>query len=123
MTTDPTTPITTDLLCVGCQYNLRTRTASDACPECGLPIAQTLTHRKEHAGAVVDARLLRIACYCIAVPSLLCPLFMAGMFVLSRFEKMAPRGVVVAEILLRDLGQIVFVATLIVGVFLFLNAV
>jgi predicted amidophosphoribosyltransferase len=31
--------ITTDTLCIHCQYNLRTRTSADRCPECGTPIA------------------------------------------------------------------------------------
>ncbi|QQE10263.1 hypothetical protein JD969_12200 [Planctomycetota bacterium] len=43
-TTDiaPDAPITQDLVCINCNYNLRTLTPSQLCPECGHPISITL---------------------------------------------------------------------------------
>lgn len=37
-----------DLPCVECKYNLRSRGAADACPECGTPVARTLKEQPLH---------------------------------------------------------------------------
>src|SRR5689334_16224239 len=123
MTPAPTTPIATDLLCIACQYNLRTRTLHDRCPECGLAIADTLAHRQRHAQAIENPRLLRAACYFFALPSLACPVYVAALSTLVFFEPSSPRFIFIAEVLLRDLAQLVFNFSLLVGVLLFLNAV
>ena len=34
-----------DLICIGCEYNLRALSPTGRCPECGLPIAATLRAR------------------------------------------------------------------------------
>lgn len=52
----PPLPINDDLLCMHCRYNLRTRSAADRCPECGLAIARTLAHLRESAGILIDRR-------------------------------------------------------------------
>ena len=49
-------PIDDDIHCIDCHYNLRTRTAADRCPECGLAVAQTLEHLKANARAIADPR-------------------------------------------------------------------
>jgi hypothetical protein len=37
------TPVTTDLTCVHCGYNLRTLSSMSRCPECGLPVNESLS--------------------------------------------------------------------------------
>ncbi|QDU32850.1 hypothetical protein KS4_08870 [Poriferisphaera corsica] len=39
-------PITTDLPCAQCEYNLKTLSPTQSCPECGYPVNQTLDHRQ-----------------------------------------------------------------------------
>lgn len=39
-----TAPITFDLPCLGCRYNLRSLPVENICPECALPIRRTLEH-------------------------------------------------------------------------------
>lgn len=39
---DPDQPLTSDLPCVACEYNLRTIAAGACCPECGAPVARSL---------------------------------------------------------------------------------
>jgi hypothetical protein len=116
-------PIATDLLCIACQYNLRTRSTADVCPECGLPVAQTVDHRQKHAGAVRNVQRLRVACWWLAIPSLLCPVYVAGLLTLLHFQRPGMRPPTAAEILARDAGQLALVATLLVGVLCFLSAV
>ena len=115
-------PISTDLLCIACQYNLRTRTATDLCPECGLPVAQTIAHRRQHASAITHPRLFRLACYCLAIPSLVCWLYALLYWVLDHFVTRAPGPMVLAQYLLRDLAQIAFMVTLLVATLFFLNS-
>ena len=39
---ESSTPIDRDLACARCGYNLRTLNPADACPECGLPLAESI---------------------------------------------------------------------------------
>lgn len=57
--------ISDDLLCVTCEYNLRTLQENGRCPECGTPVAHTLEMcaRKHHVGS-------RLAMGCLIIPGL-----------------------------------------------------
>src|SRR5690242_11816731 len=77
--------IETDLLCIGCQYNLRTRRAADRCPECGLAVAESEKHHKEHAGAIVAPRAVLWAFWVLGTACVLALFYAAGVYFL--FEK------------------------------------
>ena len=61
-----------------CHYNLRTRSTDERCPECGLPIAETLAHLRQSAGLIADERALNAGARLLgwtslaAAPSLAC---------------------------------------------------
>ncbi|HEY4328148.1 MAG TPA: hypothetical protein VGN88_00320, partial [Phycisphaerae bacterium] len=117
-------PITTDLLCMGCQYNLRTRTLRDRCPECGLPISDTAQHYKTNQGAIRSPAGLRVAFYFLGVPAVL-GFFLTGLicYLNWRHDLAGGNWEPVAIVLLQVLGQFAFVTTLLIGVYLFLGSV
>jgi hypothetical protein len=121
--TTPPQPLASDFLCIACQYNLRTRTPNDRCPECGLPVAQTIAHRRRHAHVIQDPRLFRLACYCLAIPSLACWVYILFYWVLEPFAARAPGAVILTQYLLRELGQLAFLLALLTGTLFFLYSV
>src|SRR5205814_37752 len=56
VTTSETQPISRDISCISCGYNLRTLSVSAVCPECGTTIEKSLTTDRLDAA---DPRWLR----------------------------------------------------------------
>ena len=116
----PPLPIDHDLLCIGCRYNLRTKTAADRCPECGLEVAKTLAHLRENAGAIADFRAFRVAAGIFAGISIAAvPLLALRAFTESPWGgRMIGPQFRFVNVLAGDIFHIAFLALLIAGVWL-----
>lgn len=113
----PSPPLAADLLCIHCQYNLRTRSPQDRCPECGAPVAQSLAHYRAYAGAIREPAALRLAAWCFAVPSLLAIVAYLLLALLRLATRSSPSGTIL-DLFFQYVLHVVFIAALLLGVIL-----
>ena len=114
----PTQPIEEDLFCTGCQYNLRTRTPSDRCPECGLPIARTLEHYQTHRGAIARSGYLRAAAWIFAAVSFLSIVPLAVIYTLIFFTPSGSPWVIFLHAVTQVISHGCFAIAVAAGVYL-----
>ena len=113
-----------DLLCIKCQYNLRTRTPADRCPECGTPVSESVAHYKEHARAVVQPVMIRVAAWCLAIPSLLALFsFVATSLFRLYVQRSSDARLVLADAAVRQLVHAVYAMFLFAGVSILCSSV
>jgi len=112
------TPLSQDFFCIHCQYNLRTRTPADRCPECGAPVSDSISHHRDHAEAIVHPRLLQAAAVLFGAAMLLCVVTFVLVYGLRFFGPTAlnPRGMI-REDLLISMAQLIFVGGIVSGIF------
>lgn len=108
--------IATDILCVKCHYNLRTRPRDGVCPECGQPIPASVKHHLMYAGAILEPATLRLAAYCFAAPALLSLVVCVGLYLFRLYEHTGT--LTQTDLILEYLAHVLFLAALLLGVFL-----
>src|SRR5271170_2025196 len=54
-------PLTEDILCMRCGYNLRTRRPSEICPECALPVAPSIQYHADGSNIVPHPTLAALS--------------------------------------------------------------
>ena len=75
----PDSPLTTDLPCAKCHYNLRTKKPSEICPECAHPVADSITFRRN--AALRNPKRAALGSLLLAFAFLQGPLFQLAFFI------------------------------------------
>jgi len=116
----PPLPISGDLFCMQCHYNLRTRSTADRCPECGLPIAETLAHLRQSAGLIADERALNAGARLLGWTSLAAaPLYAYQALIESPLAgSFPPAAFLGLHLAVQSLEHAMFLGALIIGVML-----
>lgn len=80
---EPVPSVASDLLCIGCGYNIRTLAETAVCPECARPVTDSLRFPHLHLADVDWLRRLRRGTVLMAVAASLMAVLLSTLFVLE----------------------------------------